>query len=338
MSRTAAMFTDRDRLKKLTTLNAGENSVLEDIKEDIAEQTNDNIDEYIKQYQTRPAQLIAFVFRLSQNDKMVDEHFNKDPHLNEAWVQLLSQYKGYPAFEMRSLDNKESISIFSRLKGAYLIAQDPEFNDIGLLTECCRLGMYQALVTRLTRTKDFIEEKAAEQKTDISTYINQMITKIILPDVTKVGNLYWSIGFINAANALFNLAKYCFTHPSAKVANELFQQRLKKNRWTEEYKKDDCPPYVTFLKVAMESFYKAMELKDHEISKKITACIYPEHGLLTGFHDQIKNAEDAENYFKNFISSLGIEPPGPFCEQAKANAKKEVEILLSRTENPAKRQ
>ena len=94
--------------------------------------------------------------------------------------------------------------------------------------------------------------------------------------------------------------------------------------WVESYDKEDCPTYITYLKIAMEYFYMAILLADHPLSQQLTQSIYPEKGLFTGLDEKIKSVDDADKYFSKFLADLKVPLPETFKTKAREKAEKDA--------------
>jgi hypothetical protein len=321
-----SQFFTKDRktvLDDLKRLGQEETLILKIMVDDNSEKTKQHLVSIIPDF------TYERIYKLAENNADFNLLCETHPGLDRFWEAELKKEK-HPSEVIESMDNKQTppCSRFSRIKAAFLLTRlgDIEKMDVSgfaLLHKACDYGLYKALVQRLTLFARKINNSDPED--------NNVKSAIIYAkkDAVTLSNLYWSVGMVNAGNALLNVANNCYQLKIQQPAIKTFQDNVKNNfnqwRWSEKYNDKSLPDYVQVLHLAFKSFYKAKLLADFPMSKELIKEIYPEKGLLT--ETEFTDWKEAEKYMVEFATSLEVPIPESFCTQALRQAEREVEEI-----------
>lgn len=244
---------------------------------------------------------LGIIFKLAENNKEINQFCDTNDMLNTQWSDYLAQLR-YPKTQIDSMDKKIQFSLFTQLKGAFLLHklkgfQNNSISGSAILNKACDFGMYQALVKRLTTLTDTIKDNSSQDKNIES------VIQLAKKDAVLLSNLYWSAGLLNAASIYLALANY-YCHPEdGQLSSE-------------------C---IHAVKSALDSFYKAKFLSDFYPSKLLINILYAEKGIFTG--SLFKNWEETEKHFIKFTKEMGIPSSDDFCKKAREEAEQDVEKI-----------
>jgi hypothetical protein len=135
---------------------------------------------------------------------------NEFKHM-DTWVNVLRILK-YSGEEIRSVDGKETISIFDQYLGAFFYGEYLDFKQgkkkmlpshaVLYLDLACEMGLFQALVARCEYNKEKIHSSRVtnEVQTDSLAQIKS--------DTKQLSNLYWAVGCLHAALVQLDIGNY----------------------------------------------------------------------------------------------------------------------------------
>lgn len=259
---------------------------------------------------------VRLLYALSERSPEINQLCESNDVLNLKWASLLTSLE-YPSIPIQSIDGEKGVSLFSQLKGAFLLSElnkNPDLNDIhsfAILNKACELGMFQALIKRL----NFVSE-SIKTKTSVAG-INSCIQQI-LSDVQQLSNLYWSIGCLDASLILFNTVEYFFNKEDSAFYINRFFMPAKTNHfsWQSKYDDKSMPFPILILEAAMENIYLARILADFPQSKEITEYISHGKGLMAGHEESFKSTDELQKLVVKKLNMLNVPLVESFCRNA----------------------
>ncbi|VVC75411.1 hypothetical protein AQUSIP_07010 [Aquicella siphonis] len=324
-------------LAALSSLNSNEEKILNIIL-DILHAGNDKAadkEKIIKILATYPLRLL---YALSERSPEINELLESNDYLNSCWSSMLKKL-GYPSIPIVSFDQTRKISLFSQLKGAFLLSElnkHPDLknpNSFAILNKACEIGMFHALVRRLNYISELIVKRSGNKNNhdEIDTYI-----QFILRDVNKLSNLYWAIGCIDAALILFNIVNYYFEASNYKLSIERFFMLAKTNHfsWMTQYDDKNAPYPILILEAAVENLYIARLLSDFPQSNAISDQISHGKGLIADFEEHFANPGELQSLVVKKLNMLNIPLVESFCRNAFQHSIKTVNARYPEFELP----
>jgi hypothetical protein len=225
------------------------------------------------------------VFKFCANSQIFKDFClkNEFSHI-EIWAKLL-RLQEYPGEEVVSLDRKDKLSTFDQYLGAYFFSEyllfrrdkkkiDPAVAEL-YLDMACDSGLFKALVARCENNR--IKVKSSTTKNAAQT---DALAQIKM-DAMRLGNLYWTVGYLHAALVLLDIGNYFANQQSPKtiVMAHSFQKSAARK----------------FLQARELSSYKALA-QDEKIQKDICG----EKGLLVF---EFTGWDDAQTFFLNHVNA-----------------------------------
>ncbi len=315
---------------KLSLLSSEESSLLKNILDAVCLGGKDR-DRHIKLLSTYPLRL---VYALAENSAELNSIMDSDIFLNGCWARQL-KFLGYPYHEIVSFDKADKLTLFSQLKGAFLMSEfnnNPDLENpeaMVILNKACDIGMFSALVKRLKFYSNMLakESSSAVTQKDIKTCM-----EFILKDVQKLSNLYWTIGCIDSALILFNVVNCYYAMQGHKQSVEQFFMAPKFS-WLDEY--DHESPYpITVLKVAIENLYIAQLLCQVTPSKRIIDEISHGKGLFSSLEQSFSSFEELQSMVVRKLTALHVPLIESFCRNAFIHAVKTINQYYPELELP----
>jgi hypothetical protein len=201
------------------------------------------------------------LFRFAENSPSIMEFCKSNPRLNILWTTLLSE-KEYPNFSIDSQD-KTTYTPFQLWLGAFLKSTFDTTKNLTLLNKACEYGSFEALTTRLQMNIS---------KFDLSNPDRQLM-KSIIDDCLQLGNVYFALGYVQAAQFLW------------KKVNDYVKSTATNGATEPDAFAKSC------YKIVLECLYRAEDLSENSTSKKLSAVVYPNKNLADahGF-DSIQDA------------------------------------------------
>ncbi len=94
------------------------------------------------------------LFALAEDSAEINHLFETDPELQKEWARILKDDIKLSGAQVTSFDKKVTVSLFSQIKGAYLVSllENQNINNpnaLELLNKACELGMGSALNIRM---------------------------------------------------------------------------------------------------------------------------------------------------------------------------------------------
>lgn len=272
---------------------------------------------------------LDILYALSINNEELHRFFTNNEKLQVAWEARLRALNA-PDKTITSINGEKSVSLFSQLMGFYLMHQYEKYtiknqDSLAILNKACELGSFKALIARLNLHADEITaERMQKYPTEIETNIKQAIQ-----DTATIGNLYWSIGCIDAAMILFKIAEAYFKHDPHIILVERFFMPAQStpNFWSTQYDVK-CPTVVVIIEAAMENLYIAKLLKDHPNSVRVTNAVSNGVGLLVGYEKIFKSEEDLQKQVLHLLDVLHFPLISTFCDNAINHALATIKIHL----------
>lgn len=204
----------------------------------------------------------------------------KLPH-SEVWAKFLASRK-FPGFVCQSLDKSETCTLLDQFIAGYLwteykhkkaeaeqnIDNKAKHRDtlsfaVYLLNHCCDHKHLNALKERCEFYSSII------QANDVPAEYKIMVDDLLNTDLKTLGNLYWTVGCLQASRILLNLSIY--------------------------FSNNDLDPENTKAKMALEYYYRAVELNEYNNlpdNKKAVQAICQERNLIVLFDDPWKTFEE----------------------------------------------
>ena len=134
--------------------------------------------------------------------------------------------------------------------------------------------------------------------------------------------MYWSLGCLQAGNALLHVATYYYESPPYQSYIKDFSKILQSTLPKDYYNKGHLPWHIVSLQAVLEYFYTAYFLENHPESKKIVQFIEPEEGLFAGLEECFTDFSNMETKMATIIEDdFKIPFAEEFLELAKENAK-----------------
>jgi hypothetical protein len=181
----------------------------------------------------------------------------------EAAAENALKKQHYPYWPIKSMDGKEQYSVLELYKAAKLYSQFFYDNKkTQLLDEACKLGLYTALFRRI---KDNINN------------VDKLDVPLLLTDIERMANLYWSPACIDAVVSLTQLAKLVSSIPSQKDIIDRFKIANKAGtKGTQSHTDVIEPMLIPILRRAAKYHYLAADFNDAEASVKLKNLICPD--------------------------------------------------------------
>lgn len=269
----------------------------------------------VKTLTTYPLRLL---YAFSVNNNVINDLLENDPTLNRAWISYL-QTLHYPYHKIVACDQSQKISVFTQLKGAFLLSElskYPQLTDraaLIILNKACELGMYHALIKRLNFFCGMLAKSDSNNTDAAKTYL-----PVILKDAAKLSNLYWTMGSIDATLILFNTLNKMFELSTQKISIERFFFSAKSNQfsWLKKYDHTDKPYPIALLEVAVENLYLARLLHDMPASQLITTQLSRMDNAFEGFEEEFTNYNDLQKLVMKKMHSLNVPLVSTFCQVA----------------------
>lgn len=300
-------------LEKLATLSEKEQTVLNKMLNILTDSQSDPADrEFI--LKTLGTYHIKLLYAFSENSDVMHKILDKDPSLNQIWSTHLKTLN-YPSHEITSFNKSEKISLFSQLKGAFLLSELAKHDNplastaFPILKKACDIGMFQALIKRL----NLFCNALSKLKSIPENYLT-----VILNDVARLSSLYWTMGCIDSSLIIFSVLNPMFQNPAHKLTIERFFIPASVNRfsWLQKYD-DGAKPYpISLLEIAVENLYIARLLRDTPESKRIIEQLSQSNSEFAGFDEEIETYSDIQNLAMKKMHSLHIPLVATFCQSA----------------------
>lgn len=154
----------------------------------------------------------SLIFRLCENSAIFKDFCqNKNLPHTALWSAILKEI-GYLGDEIQSVDRSESCSVFNQYVGAFLLKEFKLFQEkkkntptllaYHFLDTACLLGGSDALTIRCSLNQDKIKNPTVLES-EKSMALNQLNQ-----DLSRLGNLYWTIGYLTAALISLDIGQY----------------------------------------------------------------------------------------------------------------------------------
>lgn len=269
---------------------------------------------------------LKLLYALSERSPEINALLETNDYLNTCWSAMLAQLE-YPSIPIESFDGQKKISLFSQLKGAFLLSELNKYPDLrnpnalAMLNKACEIGMFHALIQRLNYFTGIIMQSDGikRDQEELDTYI-----QYILNDVHRLSNLYWAIGCIDSALILFNVVNYYFEKSDYKIFIERFFATAKTMHfsWMTAYTDKNTPYPIRILEAAVENLYIARLLTDYPQSKEISDQITHGRGLLAGHEEHFTNSDELQKLVMKELNMLQLPLVESFCRRAYQQAAK----------------
>lgn len=323
-------------LENLTKLSDKEKNVLDDMLRILASAESDPAAKQliVKTLTTYPLRLL---YAFAENSKVINELLENDPSLNRTWISYL-QTLHYPYHEIIACDQSQKISVFTQLKGAFLLselAKYPQLTDraaLTILNKACELGMYHALIKRLNFFCDMLAKSDNNNFDATKTYL-----PVILKDTARISNLYWTMGSIDATLILFNTLNKMFELAGQKILIERYFLPAKNNQfsWLKKYDDTEKPYPIALLEAAVENLYLARLLQDMPASQLITAQLSKTNNALEGLEEEFSDYAELQTLVMKKMHSLRVPLASTFCQVAFNHATNRMNDLFPEYSIPA---
>jgi hypothetical protein len=179
---------------------------------------------------------------------------------------------GYPGNGVTSVDGSQHYPPFTIYKSLFFFKKYAENHDRDMLNQACEWGLFDALVKRCELNQAAIKESNDSEKMTAKSEL--------LADLDKLGNLYWSVGYIHSARILLDIANY-------------YDQKNKEEcGGTTSPEEGYLAMATSYHEEAARNYYRAKFLLSQPISLQITALIYQERGLKACGWDSVEKAEE----------------------------------------------
>jgi hypothetical protein len=214
------------------------------------------------------------IFKLCIMSPAIKAICHEDSALTAGWGEALltRNVPGGEPIKVKSVSGKEKVfehggktpSVDGN-KGCYVVdsfiagglfteyqkSEDPLFLDYA-----CEQGFYVALRERCDRTRERIKAcvNSVEERNLNPDY------ESLTNDLTRLGNLYWTVGYLDAARIWRDMGS-CYANAIEKDPDNFY--------WAE-----------TFCKAAAENIYCAEILSANEVSQHISKDLYAKKGGL----------------------------------------------------------
>ena len=209
--------------------------------------------------------LTQFHYITLMNCCFKNEKFKNFCQTNDALhaeLALLLKRFGYTNVALKSMDNSEFHSIFDLFLAALAMKiyydnfafarRSLEARNCGFkaLDTACQLGLYHALIEKCRHSIKNIA-KHSSAKEEIKEYLSLLIN-----DINRLTNLYWSMGYVMAGVMLQEVGNYFLTTQNDQEQGKFFHEQ------------------------AIKKFLCATLLSDAPISLQIIHSLNPEQGYL----------------------------------------------------------
>jgi len=308
-----------DRVEALHYLTSDESMILEKINTILGSQDEEAKELAIRTMADYPLRIL---YAFSEKSSHIRQVLETNEYCNARWSERLENM-GYPYHVIQSFDKKIQISLFSQIKGAYLMSildQDPDglhHPDLfAVLGKACDIGMYLALYRRIQFYKDQLLDVSGDRVKNTED-INDCVARI-LKDVDKLSNLYWATGCIDATIVLFDLVNYYFELSSFNSSINQFFMFGSGNlfSWVNKYDDHSRPYPIVLLEKATENLYIARLLSMFEQSKKITDELMHGEDLLAGYQESFASHEQLQQLIIEKLHALNVPLVEMFCSKA----------------------
>lgn len=250
---------------------------------------------------------LKLLFRLAVNSPEIRRLLQTDETLNAAWCKKLKENK-IPAETIISFDGTRTIYPFDQLMASYLLATQEKYSDQHafaqeLLDKACELGSYDALIQRLDDSTVRIADAEANSltKEQIQFHIAR-----ITADAAVISNLYWSLGCIDAAIKLLDVAKYYFFLTPQNIVVERFFMPMASGKFAWPRDDKSWPAPILIAEIAVETLFRAKLLADFPPSKQVTEMLTNGCNLLTGYENYFQSEEKLQHLIAETLKNLKI--------------------------------
>lgn len=280
--------------------------------------------------QTLTTYPLRLLYAFSFNSEILNELLETDPILNRKWATFLKTLH-YPYHEISSCDGTLKISLFTQLKGAYLLSELAKHSNLAdraafpIMNKACELGIYHALIKRLNFFCDMLTNSDGKNPEMLNTYL-----QFILKDVATLSNLYWTMGNIDVTLILFNTVNKMFAIDAQKNSIDRFFFSAKTNHfsWLQKYDVSDKPYPIMLLEVAVENLYLARLLHDMPASQRITAELSRANNAFEGFEGEFSDFADLQHLAMKKMHALHVPLVATFCQVAFDHATARINELF----------
>jgi len=184
---------------------------------------------------------------------------------------------GYPGGGVISVDGTEqfapvTIYMSSIIFDEYQKANHPE-SILLLLNQACKMGLFPALVKRCELNHAIVKGHITFDETKHASELNEkkLILTELNKDLSRLGNLYWSVGYLHAARVLLDIGNFY----KYVVAQEIYNNMIK-----------------LCHEGAAQHFFRARLLLAQPISQKLMETIYQDQGFAGSGWETIEEASD----------------------------------------------
>lgn len=173
--------------------------------------------------------------------------------------------KGYPKI-LISVDGSEAHPARDIYLGITFFTNYTINSESRLLNLACEKGIYKALVKRIDDHCKIIKNDQAKEAEKLAS------EAIIFADLEKIGNLYWTVGYVHAARVLLDIGDYY--HKKEKQYNR--DCKREGGDFSEN-------PFVTetakFWNLSARYYLRSKLLMGYDKSKELIDLMYQDAGI-----------------------------------------------------------
>jgi hypothetical protein len=262
-----------------------------------------------------PRYPIDLLQRLYDASPKLKDFCQKNAKFQEAIADSLHRH-GFMNVEINSMDGKEYFSLFDIFIAAGNLGKyynyinlpqkektkEARLHGIQSLNKACELGLYQALTARCDQNTTLLLSQAA------SSERKEEAIASILNDTKRLSNLYWKLGYIQAASILQEMAEK--TVPL----------------WDEKGR-EGINRLALFLEECIKNYLCAFFLEDHPYSNKIELGLTLGKGYVDYIMDKrgikVPTWEEAKIKFRSWVKNNDAT-----YERLLNTAKREIDTIL----------
>jgi tetratricopeptide (TPR) repeat protein len=301
------------------------------LSKDPSKQQKEKIIDLLSQFSPRRLYVLYQTSDIIQTccaEKELEKKFNEQLVKNKFYSELPLPQKTFQSIDSKS-DSKASFTItpFHQLMGYFLTVKSLELMETQpsvsarLLDKACEEGAYHALNERMERNL-----KILENSSEMTVNMVNPIVLQIYQDAQRMGNLYRSLGYYQAAFALLNALTDYFDIPGVKEDMEKYLASVahtSRAKAEAPIQKTDTVELVELmLEKLMEYFYLSFFSSVSPSSIMLNEAINGGKDLMSGYQHHFSDWESGRKFFVKVLPEVFNVKSPAFFSRAEDAAKK----------------